>query len=247
MRAPVAAASILVSSLVWTVALIVDSTPVGSASASLISFGLLTTSTVAMVGMIVTGARWAHRLGFAVTAVMIVVAVIRPVDPLWALGVIVTATSVTALASPTLTRTIRKLPSAAGPPPRVVAAPLAALGAPALLGLTGADATPWALIVVGLSGPVAAFLYSRVIPGGLLAIRVIWPALALGLAPLLGPLCGGVSALLAVAVAVLAWHPLVRTSFHPPQETGSAFPIPPELVPEEVLDAAEIDETGRSI
>jgi hypothetical protein len=244
-KAFAAASTILVASLLWAIALALDPTPLGSAPASLLSVGLVVDSTVAMVGMIVVGGRWAHRLGGAVALMTAAVAVIRPVDTIWALGVAATAVSVIALASPGLTRGIRKLPTATGPPPRVVAVPLLLLVVPCLLGLTGVDATVWALFAVGLSGPVAAFAYSRVVPGGLLAVRLLWPALALGLAPLLGLVCGVISVVLAIVVLTLSWHPLVKTSFHPPQETGSTFPVPPELIPKDVLDAAEIDDKGR--
>jgi hypothetical protein len=244
-KASLAASTLLVTSLLWAIALAVEPTPLGLAQASLVSFGLVVDSTVALVGMIVVGGRWAHRLGLGVLAITAVIAVIRRVDPLWVLGVVATTISVVALGSPGLTRGIRKLPSASGPPPRVVAVPLLLLGVPCLLGLTGADATVWAMLTVGLSAPVAAFLYSRVVPGGLLAVRMLWPGLALGLAPLLGVVCGVITAVLAVVVLTLSWHPLAKTAFHPPVETGSAFPVPPELVPDEVLDAAEIDDRGR--
>jgi hypothetical protein len=246
-RESLAASAILAASLIWVAALIVDPTPLGSVAASLLSVGLLANSTVSMVGMIASGGRWAHRLGFGVAAVTIAIALLRPLDPVWGVGLAATMVAILALASPTLTRTIRQLPSATGPPPRVVAVPLLTLGAPCLLGLTGAEATTWALLLVGLTGPVAAFMYSRVVPGGLLAVRVVWPALALAASPLLGPLGAIVSISMAVAVAALAWHPSVKSSYHPPVEKGSAFPIPPELVPGEILDAADIDESGRPL
>jgi hypothetical protein len=103
------------------------------------------------------------------------------------------------------------------------------------------------MIVVGLSALVSAFLYARVIPGGLLAIRILWPGLAIGLAPLFGFPGGLVSALFGITVAGLAWHPSVKTAFHPLSETGTTYAIPPELTPEEVLDAAQIDDHGRPL
>lgn len=247
MREPLAASAILAASLVWVAALIVDPAPLGTAAASLLSVGLLVNSTVSMVGMIASGGRWAHRLGFGVAAVIVVIALLRPIDPVWGLGLAATVLAILAMASPTLTGTIRRLPSATGPSPRVVAVPLLALGAPCLLGLTGADATAWALLLVGMTGPVAAFMYSRVVPGGLFAVRVVWPVLALAVSPLLSPLCAIVSIGLALAVGALAWHPSVKTSYHPPVEKGSTFPIPPELVPGEIRDAADIDESGRPL
>jgi hypothetical protein len=54
-----------------------------------------------------------------------------------------------------------------------------------------------------------------------------------------------VSAALGLIVGILAWDRSVKTSYHPPREVGTTFPIPPELAPEEVLDAAEIDDKGR--
>lgn len=235
----------LVTAIVWTVALMVDSSPHDTASATLLAIGLLTTSSVAAVGMIVTRGRWARVLALGAVLATTAVAVMRPVDVLWVLGIGLTAVSLFALFSPGLTRTIRKLPSASGPPPRAIAGPLLALYAPVLLGLAGSDAEDWALLVVGLSAPVAAFMYTRVLPGGLMAIRILWPVIALSLAPFLGPLCGGVTAALAVGVAVASWHPLAKASYHPPQERGTALPIPPELAPSDVLDAAEIDDRGH--
>ena len=73
----------------------------------------------------------------------------------------------------------------------------------------------------------------------------VWPILAVALSPWLGWAAGTVSVALGVTVAVLSWHRSVQASYHPPLEVGTTFPIPPELAPHEVLDAAEIDDTGR--
>jgi hypothetical protein len=239
------AATTLLAALVWTIALVVAPAPFEPAPALLIGVGLLATATVATVGMIVVGGRWAHRLGLLSLGLTAVVAVVREIDVVWVVGVTVTAGALVSLLSPTLTVTIRGLPSASGPPPRAVIPPLILLAAPALLGLTGNEAVVWALLVVGLSAPVCAFAYSRVVPGGLLGIRVVWPVLALALTPLLGWVAGIPAAALALAVGVSAWDPAVKASYHPPREVGSTFPIPPELAPKEVLDAAQIDEHGR--
>lgn len=222
-----------------------DGSPYDTVAAMLIATGLLLMSSVATVGMIVTGGRWSRLLGIAVLAVTAVVAIVRPIDYWWVVGVVATSISLLALFSPGLAETIRGLPSASGPPPRAVAGPLLALSAPALLGLTGVAAADWALLTVGLSAPVAAFMYARVVPGGLLAMRILWPVLAIGLAPLLGLLGGAMTVLIAAGVAVLTWHPLAKASYHPPRETGTALPIPPELAPPEILDAAQIDDTGQ--
>jgi hypothetical protein len=206
---------------------------------------MLASAAVATVGMVVVGGRWAHRLGLAAIAMTVVVAVARPIDPLWFIATLVSAAALLTLLSPAVTRTIRTLPSASGPPPRAIAPAVILLVTPAVIGMVGNEATPWALLVVGLTAPNAAFLYSRVIPGGLLVIRLLWPALALALSPLLGWVAGIVSAVIAVVVVATAWDRAVKASYHPPREVGSTFPIPPELAPPEVLDAAQIDEKGR--
>jgi hypothetical protein len=100
-------------------------------------------------------------------------------------------------------------------------------------------------MMIGLTAPLAALWFARVFPGGLLAIRVLWPILSIGLAftqwlaPAIVSLFGGIS------IAILAWHPSVAVAFHPPRERGTVYPIPPELAPRDVLDSANLDEQGR--
>lgn len=239
------AATTLLAALAWTVALVLEGAPWAPAPVFLIGVGLLATATVATVGMVVVGGRWAHRLGLAAVAMTVVVAIARPIDPMWLVATVTSAAALLALLSPAVTTTIRTLPSASGPPPRAIAPALILVVTPAIIGFVGNEATPWALLVVGLTAPNAAFLYSRVIPGGLLVIRMLWPAMALALTPLLGWVAGVVTATIAILVAVTAWDTAVKASYHPPREVGTTFPIPPELAPPEVLDAAQIDEHGK--
>lgn len=245
MKTSLFAASTLLAALAWTAALIVDGDPLQPAGALLVGLGLLATATVSTIGIVVVGGRWAHRLGFVSLALDIAVAGVREIDLAWVAGTITTSLSLMAMLSPTVTSGIRKLPAAAGPPPRAVLPPLILLVTPATLGLVGRDARAWALLVVGIAAPVAAFLYSRVLPGGLVSIRVVWPLLALALSPALGWLAGVTAVVIAVVVAVVAWDRSVKASYHPPREVGSTFPIPPELAPKEVLDAARINDEGR--
>lgn len=235
----------LVAVLTWVLALVVDSHPWDSASSLLIGVGLTTLGTVATVGMVVTGGRWAHRLAIGTVAMTLVIALVRPIDVFWWIGLVVTGVSLVALLSPGVTSSIRKLPSATGPQPRAIAPALILLSAPALLGMSGTGGSRWAVLFVGLSAPVFAFMYGRVIAGGLIGIRIGWPVSAVALSPLLGVPVGVVSAALGVTVAVMAWNPTVKAAYHPPVESGTAFPIPPELAPTEILDAAHLDDTGR--
>lgn len=245
MRTALAAATIQLAALVWTLALLIDATPLETAPALLVGFGILAMSTVALMGMVAVGGRWAHRLALIDIGFMALLAMIRPIDVVWVVGVATTAAASAALVSPVVTNSIRKLPSASGPPPRAITPPLILLATPALLGFLGNGSEPWALLIVGLGAPGVAWIYSRVIAGGLLAIRLIWPAVAVALAPWMSLSAGIASVATAGAVLVLSWHKSVKASYHPPREVGTTFPIPPELTPREVLDAAEIDDRGR--
>lgn len=245
MRTALAAASIQLAALAWTLALLLDAGPLQAAPALLVGLGMLVMSTIALVGMIAVGGRWAHRLALVDLGCMAILAAIRPTDAIWFVGVGLITVALVALLSPIVTRSIRKLPSASGPPPRAVLPPLVLVATPVALGFLGNDSERWALLVVGLSAPVVAWLYSRVIAGGLLAVRLIWPALTLALAPWMSLPAALASIAGAGAVGVLAWHKSVKASYHPPRETGTAYPIPTELTPKEVLDAAEIDDRGR--
>ena len=240
-----AAAIIQLAALAWTVALLVDASPLETAPALLVGVGILAMSTVAMIGIIAVGGRWAHRLALIDIGFMVMLAVIRPIDLMWLIAAGLAAAALLALLSPVVTGSIRKLPSASGPPPRAITPPLILLAAPAVLGFLGNGSEPWALLIVGLGAPNVAWLYSRVIPGGLIMIRLIWPAVAIALAPWMSLWAGIASISIAVAVLALSWHKSVKASYHPPREVGTTYPIPPELAPKEVLDAAEIDDRGR--
>ncbi len=245
MKVPLAAATPLLSALLWTAALLVDPGPLAPGSVLLVGLGLLETATVSVVGMIMTGGRWARRLAVAGAAPALAVGAIRPIDVIWIVALAATGVTVVSLFTRGMSAAMRRRPAAAGPPARAVILPLALILFPALLGLAAWDNPTTATMIVGLSAPIAAMWYSRVLPGGLFVIRVLWPALAIGLAATQSRVPGLVSALTGLAVAVLAWHPSVRLAFHPPREVGTSYPIPPELAPKEVLDAAKLDEQGK--
>lgn len=235
----------LIASIAWIVALVVDPGGFEPTSVLLIGLGLLSMSTVAVVGMALSGGRWARRLALAVIGATVIVAATRAIDPIWVLAMALSALSLAAMSLPSVTNRLRKLPSASGPPPRAVLTPIVLLTVPFVIGMTSKDGEPWAMVIVGFSALISAFLYARVIPGGLLSVRIIWPFLAIGVAPFLGVAGGIGAALLGITVAGLAWHPSVKVAFHPPSESGSPYSIPPELTPQEVLDAAQIDDRGK--
>lgn len=243
MRPHITALAPLLAAVAWTVALMIEPGPLPpTPSVLLLGVGVISSAAVSTTGMVVAGAGWAHRLGWMVIAVTALIAVVRPIDVAWVIGAL--STMAAALAMVSIAGRIRKLPTAAGPPSRAVLLPLVLLATPIALGVT-ASGPLWPALVIGLGALLTALLYARVIFGGLVAARVIWPGAALALSPLLEPAGTVVAIVLAIAVMMLAWHPSAKTAFHPPRLTGSTFPIPPELAPHQVLDAAQIDDTGN--
>ena len=117
------------------------------------------------------------------------------------------------------------------------------LGVPFAFGVTKGADTP--ALIVGLSALVTCFWFVRTLPA-LLAVRIVWPLLAIG-QPIRWAFRRRRGVFAGIAVGTLAWHSSVRNSVHPLVESGSRVPIPPELAPREVLDAAEIDDRGRPL
>lgn len=245
MRVPLLASTPLIAALAWAVAFALEPGPFAAGSVLLMMVGLLALTTVGMVGLTVTGGRWARRTSLGGLAAMCGLAIARPVDVLWVIALGVTALAAIAHLTPPLTAAVRRLPAAAGPPTRAVLIPLLLIGVPFPLGFAAWDEPSSGTMVIGLTAPLAALWFARVFPGGLLAIRVLWPILSIGLAftqwlaPAIVSLFGGIS------IAILAWHPSVAVAFHPPRERGTVYPIPPELAPRDVLDSANLDERGR--
>jgi hypothetical protein len=244
-KVQVASATPLIASVLWVAALLAEPGALAAGSVLLIGVTLLALSSVAVVGMVLSGGRWARLTAFEVVACCATVAVIRPIDLMWVVALAATAVALAALFSGSVVSSIRRLPAAAGPPERAVVVPLALLSFPFVVGLAAwEDPTP-ATLVVGLTAPVAALWFARVLPGGLLGVRAVWPTMAVGLALIQDPAPAVASALTGALIAALAWGRSVKVAFHPPRETGTSFPIPPELAPREVLDAARLDEKGR--
>lgn len=234
----------LLAGLAWSGALIADPAGWDDGAILLIGLGLLSSITVAITGMLLSGGRWARRTAIVCLAGCLIIALARPIDQWWVAAIALTGAALAALLSPPVIALIRKLPSATGPPDRAVLLIITLLLAPLAVGLGSWHGTNPATLTVGLSAPLAAVWFSKVLPGGLYVARYGWPGMALALS-WLQPWRGGVvSAALAALVLLISRDDSVNVAFYPPVETGSTYAIPPELAPQEVLDAADIDERG---
>ena len=245
MKVSLASATPLLAALLWVVALLIDPGPFAAWPVLLIGLALVELATVSVVGMIIAGGRWARRSALGVVAITLLIAVARPLDPIWVIALTASALAGASMFTRSVTRGIRRLPAASGPPERAVLIPLILIGFPALLGFAAWDSSATTTLIVGLVAPFAALWYSRVMPGGLVAVRLLWPGLAVALSLTQGLAPGTTSFVGGVLVAFLAWDQTVKVAFHPPRETGSAYSIPPELAPREILDAAGLDDKGR--
>ena len=240
------AATPMTAVLVWLAAIMLDPGPYQPTSVLLIGLGWLLLSTVATVGLVLVGGRWALRTLIVVLGTTLWVGTVIPLSPWSMAGLGASAAGLILLLSPGRHRLVRKLPSASGPPTRSVIVTLAALGLPLALGVIPADPNSW-VIVMAASGPVAALLYSRTIPGGLAAMRFGLMGASLALAALMTLPHSIVAVLVSVATTAIAWSTEVAVAFRPLIEKGTSYAIPPELAPKEILDRAGIDESGRAL
>ena len=244
MKFTLVASAPLAAVLVWVIALIVDPGIYTPFSVLMIGLGLITLSTIGTVGLVLVGARWAHRLLVAMVAVTLIVALARPIDGVAIVGLVLSGTALVALFTPASARLIRKLPVASGPPARAVVVTLLALSTPLVLGLIPDEPNGWVLLFA-FSAPLFAFLYSRTVPGGLALMRFGVPLTALVFAPLMPLPHAVVSLVMGAAITIVSWTNDVDVAFGPLLERGTTYAIPPELAPSEILDGAGIDKQGK--
>lgn len=232
--------------LVWLVAIMLDPGTYHPNSVLLTGLGWILLSTVATVGLVLVGGRWALRTLVGVLGTTLFVGAVIPLSTWSMLGLGASAVGLIVLLSPRQYRLVRKLPTASGPPARSVIVTLAALSLPLALGLIPVDANFW-VVAMSACGPLAALLYSRTVPGGLAAMRFGLIGASLALAALM-PLAHALVAVLATAaITAIAWSSEVAVAFRPLIEKGTSYAIPPELAPKEILDQAGIDERGQAL
>ncbi|GIU92903.1 MAG: hypothetical protein KatS3mg011_1809 [Acidimicrobiia bacterium] len=243
--AVITSSALLLSSLVWGLAVGFGTGPWSGWSAVWLGGEMVFAGTLSLVGMLVGASRWGRRLGMGVAAAGLASAVVVPVESWWWwLGLVSSAAALGGLAGRAMKGYVRERPAAAGPPPRAVGAVLAVLFSPAVVAAV-VPSMPASTAILLAAVWVGGVWYAKAAPGALFVVRVVVPSLALAAALTLEP--GGAVACLVVAatVAALAWSKDARLAVHPLVERGTAVPIPPELVPREILDEAGLDSRGR--
>lgn len=240
-----AAALVLASAVLWAGRLLAGPGPFAAGPASLLAADLVVLAAVAVVGVLVAGSRWARRLAVGVAAAGPLVGTALPVDPAWVVALAVSGAALALAVGPALGTVVRRLPAADGPPPAAVALPLLLLSVPALAGAAlPSGPTPLAWVAVAVSTLVAVW-YAKAWPGAVPAVRLLAPAALVAGALGSGPVPGVVLGLAAAGVAALAWTKAARSAARPLVAPGRAIPIPPELLPADLLEAAGLDSRGR--
>jgi hypothetical protein len=246
-RSPlVIAVTVVFAAVAWSLVLAFGSGPLADAPAALLAADQAIIGTVIGVGMVLSRGRWTRRAALVLLGGQALLGVFFEADGWWIGAVLMTAAGIAAVAGPWLGGWLRKLPRADGPPPTAVVMNLALLGLPALVAVTAPQHVPPAGWLLSGFALATAWGYSQAWLPAMWAIRLALPVLGIGAAAFLAwpaalVLGSGVSALTA-----LAWSPDVqRATLSPTALPVRLVPIPPELAPWEVLEAAGLDDRGK--
>ena len=240
------ATTILLASIGWALVLMFGSGPLAVSTAALLATDLLILGTVIAVGVVFSRGRWTRPTAFLLLGGQAVLGVFFDVSGWWIGAVVVSALGVGAVAGPWLGGWLRKLPPADGPPPKAVIMGLGLVGLPALVAITAPGGVPLGGWLLSGCAVAAAWAYSQAWLPALWAVRGAIPVL--GVVAVAGLSWPGALALgLGVAVfTALAWSPEVRqAALSQAAAPVDLVPIPPELAPPEVLEAAGLDGRGR--
>ena len=216
-----------------------------ASSAVVFGVGLIAVSTVAVVGMVAGAARWALRMGIGTAAFLVLATATVPIETSIVIGAALAAVALAGLAGTSMRGMVRLRPSAEGPPRRAVLLGVVLLMSPPLWGFVVRDGLPAVTLVAAALCWVGMAIYLKATPIALLTARFVLPSSLVVLAVLSGWPEGVAVGVTAIATAALAWTVEARIAVQPLDRPGSIVPIPPELAPKDVLDAAGVDDRGR--
>lgn len=246
----------MITSLLTTLALLVSSLAAAfvltgpeptweDGAGAMIAAGHVMLTAIAIVGALVGSARWARWMGTGLAALLAVPAVLHPVGAAWIVMVLAAGLALAGLVGTGLRSVVRQRPPAGAPPVKATALVLGLLCAPMAVGAAqpaGVAPADWAVATASVA--LAAW-YTRARPAALWGVRLVVPLLA-GISAVVVP--WPAAAVLVVGYLILtrlAWSTDARIAVIPLASPGRRVPIPAELTPEEILDAAGIDARGR--
>jgi hypothetical protein len=229
----------------WSARLILDPRPFDPAAGALLAADLALLAVVAVAGLLVARGRWARTLAVVESTVWLILASIMPLDGPGVALTLVAGVSLAGTAGPWLTRGwLRLRPSADGPPASAVTVMLGLLAVPGVVAVVGSlGPLDWAFAAFAVVG---AWGLGRGFTAALWALRTVCGPLAVTAGVASGMPRGLVSALWGLALAAASWRTDLALAVNP--VAGPAprrVPIPPELAPPEILEAAGYDDRGR--
>jgi hypothetical protein len=237
--------ALLIASLSAALVLTGDDAVWTAGSGTMIAIGHILLTAIVVVAALVGAARWSVGLGLALAVALAIPAILHPIDPAWVVMVVTAGLAAAGLAGTGLRGAVRQRPSAAGPPRKAVALTVGLLCAPLLIGSiqpSGVGAGDWGLVAASLG---LGFWYSKARPTAVWAARLGIPLLAIA-SLLIVPIPQALAATAVFGVLTwLAWSADAHIAVIPLAAPGRSVPIPPELAPGEILDAAGLDSRGR--
>lgn len=221
------------------------STPWATSSATVLGVGLIVVAGVGIVGMIGGAARWAHRLAVGLGIAEVALAVPHEISPMTSAGLFFGGAALAGLGGTAMRGMVRQRPPADGPPPKSVALAITLLVSPPIWALASLDG-------LGTYGTIASIVtwaamahYVKAWPFALPFVRLVLPTTLIVCAVASDVITGSAIATSAIVAGYLAWTVAVRVAINPLATPGKAVPIPAELAPVEILDAAGIDDHGQ--
>jgi hypothetical protein len=232
----------------WAISLI----QAGGVGNQTLGFTMLFLSMVGVLGMVLSRGRWSLRLTLAVQVLLALMALVTRVG-WWQLGSTLAVIALGVLSTERGTQGMRRLPVAEPIPDQAVLLPLAMLALPGLaaifhLEIFALNEAGWPLMAWAIGIWVLAAAYSRAGQPALWLIRLavlpltIAVALSFDLVPAL------VTVVASAAIVGLAWHPqALKAITDAAPRLVSPVAVPPELVPEDLMNAAGYDSSGRRL
>jgi hypothetical protein len=237
--------ALLVSSLAAALVLTGPDAAWVDGSGAMIAAGHLMLTATAIVGALIGAARWARWMGTGLAGLLAVPAILHPITAAWIVMVVAAGLALAGLFGTGLRSVVRQRPPAGAPPVKATALVLGLMSTPIVVGASqpaGVDAADWAVVAVSI---VVAVWYTRAHEAALWGVRLGVPALAVAAAVVVPWPAAAVSFLGFVVLSRLAWSTDARIAVIPLASPGRSVPIPAELTPSEILDAAGIDSRGR--
>jgi len=238
------AGALAAASLAGAIRMSIQPRPLATDAAALVAIGMMVLAVTAIAGVLLSRGRWSRLAAAGVAGGWIALAATGEITGASVAVIGIAAVALGGAAGPWLGRWLRPRPSADGPPPAAVLALLAILATPVAVGITSANGvSPAGWVLAGWSIALALAV-ARAMPGALTGVRVVHPLATIGAGAAGGLAAAAVLAPLGCLAAAAAWRREVGLAAHP-LRVSPPVPIPPELAPSEVLDAAGLDEGGR--